>query len=155
MRAIRRPTRRAVLLAGAVGVPMLAGCAAPVVTTREAERDPVRRENLGDELTLIASYRAALTARPDLATTLTPILAAHEDHARALAAGLPDPTSAMPSAAPSEGTDVVATLREAERAGLTMRTSSVNRASEGDLAALLSWISSSEAQHVALLGMLP
>lgn len=137
-----------------MGVPTLSACTTPVVRTQAEIRDPVRRENLGDELTLIATYRAALTARPDLADTLEPILAAHEGHAQALSAGLPDPASAMPSPSPSRETNVVALLQQAERTAVAMRTSSATRAEEPDLAALLSWISASEAQHVAMLGLI-
>jgi hypothetical protein len=126
-----------------------------LVRTSPEVRDPVRLENLGNEVRLIATYRAALAARPDLTGALAPILAAHEAHAAALTAGLPDPASTRPEPSPSQGTDVVATLLEAERAAVAMRTSSATRASEAELAALLSWISSSEAQHVALLGMIP
>ena len=154
MRTIRRPTRRAVLLASA-GVPLLAACASPAVRTQSDVVDSVRRENLGNELQLVATYRTALAARPDMAAVLEPIMAAHQEHADALAAGLPDPSSAMPSQSPSKGTDVVVMLREAERMAVAMRTSSATRAVDPDLAALLSWISASEAQHVAMLVAVP
>lgn len=155
MRTIRRPTRRAVLLAGAAGVPLLAACSSPAVRTQSDVVDSVRRENLGNELHLVATYRTALAARPDLAAVLEPIMAAHQEHADTLAAGLPDPSSAMPSQSPSKGTDVVAMLREAERMAVAMRTSSATRATDADLASVLSWISASEAQHVAMLVVVP
>lgn len=160
----RRLTRRSVLAAGAMAVPLLAACGTSVLGTRSPLRDPVRTESLGTERTLIAVYERALAATPSLAPTLAPFLAQHREHAAALGDGLP--TSPAPSAsttpaptgaasdqpATTSAADVLAGVAAAEREAMLAHAGACARTTDGTLAALLSLISASEAQHVAVLG---
>jgi hypothetical protein len=139
---------------GLAAIPMLAACTqdGPTATSRT---DPVRRESLGDELSLVALYEAAIDRQPDLQALLEPILTAHKAHADALREGLPDPQSPVPTPAPTLKVDVLAQLREAERLAVGLRSGACTRTTDGELASLLCLISASEAQHVTQLAAAP
>lgn len=151
----RRPTRRSVLAAGAFALPLLAACGASLPGIRAPLRDPVRTESLGTERALIGVYERALAADPSLGPTLEPFLAQHREHAAALAEGLPDAdtgarAASSPLAAEAAG-DVIAAVAAAEREAMLAHAGACARTTDGPLAALLSLIASSEAQHVAVL----
>lgn len=143
-------TRRHLLLGALTGVALVsvAACAdepGPV----SLAADPVRLEALGAELDLIAVYEATITAQPDLAPTITPILDQHREHARALE--VPDAEAATPAArAPAAAVDLNG-LRELERRAAGLRAGACVRAGNPELAGLLALIGASEAQHVAVL----
>lgn len=149
MSTIARPTRRSVLIVGAT-VPVLAACSASL-TPREDFSDPVVRESLGDELALIALYTAAASARPDLSDLFTVIAAQHREHADALSAFLTGDATLVPTPTPTVGSDVLTSLRDAERRAVALRSGACTRADGSDVASLLCLISASEAQHVTTL----
>lgn len=143
-------TRRHLLLGAVTGAALVsvAGCSdGPEQVTLAA--DPVRLEALGAELDLIEIYQATMTARPDLAATLTVILDQHREHAAALEvqeAEAPQPPERA-SAAPVS----VDELRELERRAAGLRAGACVRAGNPELARLLALIGASEAQHVTVL----
>ena len=177
-----------VLSAAAVG---LAGCtsessepgppSAPATTA--APRDPdarMREEVAASEVALIAAYRSAIGADPELAADLAPFLAQHEAHLDRVAPGFaagggtpsaststslsPSPSaspsgSGGPTASPSGATDtseasassVLAGLAEAETVAQAQRATACDGAQDPGLARDLCLIAASEAQHAAAL----
>ncbi len=108
--------RRTFLVLGAAAVG-LAGCtrgpvepnppSAPAPSTVPADPDSrLRDEVAASEVALIAAYRSAIGANPELAADLAPFLAHHEQHLARVAPG--DEAGAGPAASPS-GSDSVAT----------------------------------------------
>lgn len=155
MTPTRPLARRTVLGVGLITPPLvLAACAEPATSRQRAADQPVLLETWASELALIAAYEQAIAIRPDLTTTLASIAEQHREHAQAVAR---DITARSPSAAPvpsasATPADLVAALRDQERAAAAARAAAAVRASGGPLAALLCLIGASEAQHVAELG---
>jgi hypothetical protein len=164
---------RRTFLALGVAALGLAGCTGDRPSDAEGESQPPRppaqdpdaalRERVAaSEAALIAAYRAALAAHPDLAPELEPFVAHHEAHLARVAADLANP-SAPPGASPtaSDGDrdpgSVAATLErlaEAEAAALRDRVAACDAATNSVLARDLCLIAASEAQHQADLAAL-
>lgn len=101
-------TRRAVLRAGALTVVSAAGASActlggssPPSPPKATADDRVRAAVITDVSALVASYRAAIAALPDLVATAGSLLAEHEAHLRALGpypSTVPSPSPGSPTA---------------------------------------------------------
>lgn len=122
--------------------------------------DAVLRERVAaSEAALIAVYRAALAAHPDLAPELEPFVAHHEAHLARVAAdrvNLDAASDASPTASDGDRDpdSVAATLErlaEAEAAALRDRVAACDAAANSVLARDLCLVAASEAQHQAEL----
>lgn len=133
---------------------LLAACAEPTASRQRAADQPVLLETWASEMSLIAAYEAALVLRPDLAATLSSIAEQHRRHAQTIATDITarSPSASSPAPASVPAADIVASLRDQERAAAAARAAAAVRAEGGPLAALLCLIGASEAQHVAELG---
>jgi hypothetical protein len=182
--------RRTFLVLGAAAVG-LAGCtsdpsepvppSAPAASS--APRDPdarLREEVATSEVALIAAYRSAIRAAPELASDLAPFVAQHEAHLARVAPGYaeggeeasasvsPPPDSPSPSGAPTgaptgspPGADdatpiepassVLVGLAAAEAAAQAQRAEACDAAQDPGLARELCLIAASEAQHATAL----
>jgi hypothetical protein len=165
----REATRRRVLTATAVTLPLLAagckGIAALGPPPKAAPDVAVARDAMAVETQLIAAYDAVLAALPALAGTLRPLLAQHHDHLAQLRARLIIPAghplpAASPGAkthrrAPVPGTPAAALgqLRDAEDTAARALLAHLT-AAPPSLAQLLASISASEATHVPVLSEL-
>jgi hypothetical protein len=166
-----RVERRTFLALGAAVV-VLTGCTSgptdpdgtPTPTAPDVQRDPdaaLRDEVAASEVALIAAYRSALKARPELAGDLAPFLAHHEAHLAQVAPGStagagtpgasasPDGSSSSPPA-PSAA-ETVAALAAAESRAQAQRAAASDGAMDPGLARDLCLVAASEAQHAALL----
>jgi hypothetical protein len=181
--------RRTFLVLGAAAVG-LAGCtsdpsepvppSAPAVSS--APRDPdarLREEVATSEVALIAAYRSAIRAAPELASDLAPFVAQHEAHLARVAPGYaeggeeasasvsPPPDSPSPSGAPTgspPGSDdatpverapsVLIVLAQAEAAAQAQRAAACDAAQDPGLARELCLVAASEAQHATALEVL-
>ena len=152
------PTRRAVLVAGALaagGLLPLAGCTStapsPDPQPPAADADPdaaVRADAVRRELTLLAAYDAALRAHPPQAALLRRLRAEHAEHLVALgAAPSPSPT---PSSSRRSARAAVGRLPAAERAAASAHARAALGASRS-LASLLAALAAAEASHVEAL----
>lgn len=160
-----------VLSAAAVG---LAGCTSesseagpPSAPASAAPRDPdarIREEVAASEVALIAAYRSAIGAHPELAADLGPFLVQHEAHLARVAPGFVSDVatpvgSASASASPSSSSEsseagassVLAELAAAESAAQAQRATACDAAQYPGLARDLCLIAASEAQHAAAL----
>ena len=159
--------RRSVLAAAGAAVPLLAaGCkgVGGLGTLPRPRPDvAVLRAAIGTEQALIARYRSALAASPDLKDTLDPVLDQHLAHLAALRSRLTGPAAATrpapaspartsPPAAAGQAADGLSALATAEQAAAGALVSRLGTASPS-LAQLLASISASEASHAALLRM--
>ncbi len=163
----RDATRRRVLTAAAVTLPLLAagckGIAALGTPPKAAPDVAIARDAMTVETQLIAAYDAVLAALPALAGTLRPLLAQHHEHLAQLRARLIIPAghplpAASPGAkarraAPAPGTPAAALgqLRTAEDAAARALLAHLT-AAPPSLAQLLASISASEATHALILG---
>ena len=159
------------LAAAAVG---LAGCTGqspqpgppstpPTPITPDAPDAALRDEVAAGEVALIAAYRKAITADPQLAADLERFLAHHEQHLARVSPGYaPDtssasaPSSGTPaspeaSAAPPSASEVLDKLAAAESAARAQRATACDGAQDPALARDLCLIAASEAQHAAAL----
>lgn len=154
-----RPTRRAVLSAGAVG--LVAACTparrAPGAV-RPARPDPdvaLTAAAVDRELALLTAYDAALAAAPALASRLAPLRAEHAEHLRALGAGPAGNPTASPAPAPAPargaGGQARSSLATAERTAAAAHAAASVTAS-ARLAAVLASLAASEASHQVALG---
>jgi hypothetical protein len=178
---------RRTFLAVGVAALGLAGCTddAPeppdptgsVVPTAPDDPDSGLRSAVArSEAELIATYRSAISSRPDLARDLAPFLAHHEQHLGRVLPGV-DPTAltgtqapaASPPASPSPGSTgtgtsataspsptgtpavSLAALAAAERAAQVARVAACDGAASAQLARDLCLIAASEAQHAAAI----
>ena len=142
-------SRRAVLITatGIAGAGVLTACGAGSETSAVAA-DPVSAEAAGAEQSLIAQYQAFITAFPELAADLTPLLDQHADHAKAI--GVKASATAAPVAA-ADARTAIAVLAEAERAAAKARRATCVAATSPELARILALIAASEASHVPAL----
>lgn len=183
---ILRVERRTFLVLGAAAVG-LGGCtrgpvepapsSAPASPTQPEDPDAGLREGVAaSEVVLIAAYRSAIQADPELAADLEPVLAHHEQHLARIAPGVDasqvSPSTASPSAptsaaesdvplgseSPSPNTSpgpsigkVLAQLAELESAAQAQRATACDRAWAPTLARDLCLVAASEAQHAATL----
>lgn len=154
-----RPTRRAVLSAGAVG--LVAACTPahrPPGAVRPARPDPdvaLTAAAVDRELALLTAYDAALAATPALASRLAPLRAEHAEHLRALGAGPAGNPTASPATAPAParglGGQARNSLATAERTAAAAHAAASVTAS-ARLAAVLASLAASEASHQVALG---
>lgn len=155
-----RPTRRAVLSAGAVG--LVAACTArrPPGAVRPARPHPdvaLTAAAVSRELALLTAYDAALAATPALASRLAPLRAEHAEHLRALGAGPAGNPTASPAPAPAPepargaGGQARSSLATAERTAAAAHAAATVTAS-ARLAAVLASLAASEASHQVALG---
>lgn len=160
-----RPTRRAVLSAGAVG--LVAACTRshrPPSAGRPARPDPdvaLTAAAVDRELALLAAYDAALAATPALASRLAPLRAEHAEHLSALGSGparksTPSPaTDPAPDAGPGgtgpRGVQARRSLVTVELAAAAAHAAAALTAS-ARLAAVLASLAASEASHQVALG---
>ncbi len=159
-----RPTRRAILSAGAVG--LVAACTPshrPPSAGRQARTDPdvaLTAAAVDRELALLAAYDAALAATPALASRLAPLRAEHAEHLIALTAGrastptaspATDPAPAQPRGAGPRGVQAGRSLMTAERTAAAAHAAAAVTAS-ARLAAVLASLAASEASHQVALG---
>ena len=159
-------TRRRVLAAASVTLPLVAagckGVGALGTPPKPAPGVAVVRDAIAVENSLISRYGAVLTAMPDLAGQLRPLLAQHHEHLARLRGRLIVPTAqatASPAgrpsaaAAPVPGTPAgaLADLRDAESAAAAALLAHLGTAPPS-LAQLLASISASEATHALILG---
>lgn len=100
------------------------------------------------ERALIARYTATISAFPELAPSLEPLLRQHEEHLAATGVEVPDPPAQTP---PSDLSVAIAALRQAELTAALERRESCLLASEPDFVRTLTFIAASEASHVAAL----
>ncbi|HEV8025577.1 MAG TPA: ferritin-like domain-containing protein [Candidatus Nanopelagicales bacterium] len=148
------PTRRAVLIGGAVATAALVvGCsgdadqpgAVPVEPTAPPEPD----QNLLDELTLIGAYLGAIETFPNLRGTLTTIADQHRAHARELGASEADLTAIEPITPRANNIrPAVTELIKLERAAAQLRADSTAGLEDGEAVRVLTFIAASEASHV-------
>ena len=136
-------------------------------TTPSTPDDPdaaLRAEVAASEGALIAAYRAAIAADPQLAADLGPFLAHHEEHLARIAPGSTSARTPAASGSPNgsgspEGSppplpsiaETVAALASAERIAQAQRATACNRVVDPGLARDLCLAAASEAQHAALL----
>jgi Ferritin-like domain len=155
-------TRRGVLAATAAAAPLLAagckGVGALGTPPRPGPAVAVLHQAISGERVLIARYRAALSASPALARTLTPVLGQHEAHLAALRARLivpprdarpagGEPTAPHPARSPAAVLAGLETAEDTAARALVQRLSVVGPG----LAQLLASIAASEASHAQLL----
>jgi hypothetical protein len=157
-------TRRRVLTAAAVALPLLAagckGVGALGTPPKPAADVAVVQDAITGESYLIARYGAVLAAVPALAAELHPLLAQHHEHLARLRARLIIPKGARPTPSPKHsprvppvpGTAAAALgyLHDAENAAAAATLAHLERATPS-LAQLLASISASEATHALLL----
>ncbi|WP_207401225.1 hypothetical protein, partial [Actinomadura roseirufa] len=151
--------RRAVLGGvAALALPWLAGCAAEAAPRSDVT---ALSDAIAAEQDLVASYEAARTADPSLASRLDPVLAHHREHLRVLrrhlvpgsghrrheGGAIPAPR-AMPL--PGGGAQVLAALRGAEESAAAARVTDAGRMRPG-LAQLVASIGACEAGHAGTL----
>jgi len=165
---VQEATRRRVLVAAAVALPLVAGGCKGIgalgTPPKPAPDVAVARDAIAVESYLIARYGAVLAAVPGLAGELRPLLAQHHDHLARLRARLIIPRAgaqptASPSRTPSPGAAAVpgtpagalAYLRDAENAAATALLAHLDAVTPS-LAQLLASISASEATHALMLG---
>jgi hypothetical protein len=169
----RRPTRRALLAAGAVTTAAaVAGCgrsAAPAVaeatgttsaaaTTSSPASAPATSAAAvapaawavaaaAGESNLVASYNAVIKAHPSVKTTLAPLRAAHTSHLKALQV---HPPGKAISGLPASQAQALSRLAAAEqKASATVAILGVTCPAEA--AALLGSIAAADASHVVVL----
>ncbi len=145
-----RPTRRAVLSAGAVGLVAACTRSRRPSSGRPARPDPdvaLTAAAVDRELALLTAYDAALAATPALASRLAPLRAEHAEHLLALGAGRTPADS--PASSPTSST--LTSLGAAERAAAAAHATAALSASVR-LAALLASLAASEASHQVALG---
>jgi hypothetical protein len=164
---VQEATRRRVLVAAAVTLPLVAsgckGVGALGTPPKPAADVAVANDAIAMEGYLIARYGAVLAAVPGLAGELRPLLAQHHDHLARLRARLIIPRAgarptASPSGKPSPGpppvpgtaTGALAYLRDAENAAAAALLAHLDKATPS-LAQLLASISASEATHALIL----
>jgi hypothetical protein len=165
-RVVQEATRRRVLAAMAVTLPLVAsgckGIGALGTPPKPAPDVAVVDDAITVEKYLIARYGAVLAAMPGLAGELRPLLAQHHEHLARLRARIITPRGAArptaspkppPSPAPVPGTATGARtyLRDAENTAATSLLAHLQQATPS-LAQLLASISASEATHAQLLG---
>jgi hypothetical protein len=148
---VQQWTRRAVL----AGVVALSGCS---WLDREPDEPPPPdplEPLLASTRALAARYQASVTAFPDLADRLQPVLANHRAHETALLELIGRPELASPS--PGAGTwspplaeDVLGELRDAERAARDEAAQACLAASP-ERAAVLGSITAARATHAEVL----
>jgi hypothetical protein len=157
--------RRRALLGGALALgaaPALGGCSKKkIVLPRPAPDVAVLTGAIRSEQALVALYGAVLSAHPDLATRLNPMLAHHREHLTVLrhyyipATGektpSPTPTPAPRLTAPAGRPEALAAIRDAERQAAADRTADCPRITAG-VAQIFAAIGACEAGHAALLG---
>ncbi len=133
----------------AVGAVTVASCGGQAATpTSESADDAVRSEVAAGEQALIDQYTATITAYPQLAASLTPIMQQHQAHLAAMTIAAP---SAVAMASAPTPQAAVTALADAERAGALARGNSCRAATGADLARTLAFIAASEASHVPAL----
>lgn len=161
-------SRRRVLAATTLAAPLaaVASCGVPNPLTGPPGPSPeVRtlRAAISAEQALVGRYQKVLAAHPDLAASLRPILAQHQDHLSQLKSRLivpphvtPSPTasaSASASPPPASAGAALADLGRAERAAAAAQLTRLPTATPS-LAQLLASIAASETTHaVALAAM--
>jgi len=157
--------RRSVLAVTVAAVPALAagckGVGALGPPPREGPEVAVLRGAIRAENVMIARYRSAMSAAPQLRGTLSPVLSQHEAHLAALRSRLIVPADApsqpslsgpAPAGAAAAGppAGVLARLEAAESAAASALTRRLAGLSPS-LAQLLASIAASEASHATLL----
>jgi hypothetical protein len=164
---VQEATRRRVLAALAVTLPLVAGGCKGIgalgTPPKPAPDVAVVTSAITVETHLIARYGAILAAVPGLAGELRPLLAQHHEHLARLRARLVIPQGARPTATPTPSfspapvpgtaTSALTYLRDAEDAAATSLLAHLEQATPS-LAQLLASISASEATHAQLLGAL-
>lgn len=179
--------RRTFLVLGAAAVG-LAGCtsdpsvpappSAPAVPSVPSDPDArLREEVAASEVGLIAAYRSAIRAAPELTANLAPFVAQHEAHLDRVAPGYaeggdsgsgspptdsPSPSGAPPGSPPGaddatpveRASSVLVGLAEAEAAAQAQRATACDGAQDPALARELCLIAASEAQHATALEVL-
>ena len=160
-----RPSRRAVLSAGAVGLAAACTRSRRPSPGRPARPDPdvaLTAAAVDRELALLTAYDAALAATPALASRLAPLRAEHAEHLLALGAGpagnptpasgaTTNPALAQPRGTGAEGGQARSSLATAERIAAAAHATAALSAS-ARLAALLASLAASEASHQVALG---
>ncbi len=152
-------TRRGVLtgLAGTATGLALAGCWPATKPAAQHSPHPLTPV-LAGTTALAERYRATVTAYPDLAARLTPLLADHEAHIEALhkAIGTPDASaSASPGASvvaspAPDPAGALAALRKAEQTGQADAVTACLTAAS-DYAGLIGSIAACRATHLEVL----
>jgi hypothetical protein len=164
---VAQEAARRVVLAAAVSLPLVAtGCSKGVggLGTPPSPLPDVTilRDAIAGETLMISRYGAVMTAVPDLAGSLRPLLDQHREHLARLRARLIEPHASgqprhSPSASspgaqvPGTSTAARAYLRRAEQAAAQTLLAALT-AAPPSLAQLLASIAASEASHAVLLG---
>jgi hypothetical protein len=145
--------RTAGAVAGAAVTAPLAGCG--LFDRDEPEHQDALDPLLAATVGLVAQYDAAIAAQPDLAERLTPLRAAHQAHAKALAQLIgrrasrlsPSPVASAPTA---DATSTLGQLRAAEKTGQDQAAAAC-LAAPADRTALLGSITAARATHQEVL----
>jgi hypothetical protein len=166
-------TRRGVIAATAMSLPLLAGCkGVGALGSPPRPRPDVRvaRQAIAGESLLVAHYEAVIAAMPALAGSLGPLLAQHRDHLARLRSRLfepkPESPQASPSVTPAPGTPApvapaprtpgtpaaaISFLATAEQSASTKLFGKLAAVSSPSFAQLLASIAASEATHALVL----
>jgi hypothetical protein len=157
-------TRRGVLAATAMILPLLAGCKGTGALGSPPRPRPdvgVARQAIAVESLLVAHYEAVIAGMPALAGSLGPLLAQHRDHLARLRSRLFEPKTESPQASPSvpppPGTPAAAIsfLAAAEQSAATRLSGNLAAVSSPSFAQLLASIAASEATHAMVLSQHP
>lgn len=148
---------RRTVLRGAMGGSLLlvTGCSTdilPVIGGSDPD-DELRLVTAASEQQLIATYDAAIAAKPGLARPLRAIKAEHEQHLAALLQDLDDTPVPLPSAQIAEAGSL-RTLRRLERGAAKQRAAACVAAEAREWVQIMALIGASEAAHVAALARL-
>ncbi|WP_129710914.1 hypothetical protein [Haloactinopolyspora alba] len=147
----------AVPLAGAVPAACGADSAAKTAPGSRARLDAdvkVRWRAVRAERVLLRLHRATVESHPDLADTLAPLTARHEEHLATLESGGPLPygTTGLPAAdVPGDAAAALDAVVEAEAAAGRARVQDCAAATGPRLAALLASVAACESGHAAVL----
>lgn len=153
-------TRRSVLAATAITLPLLAGCKGVGALGSPPRPGPdvgVARQAIASESLLVAHYEAVIARIPALADSLAPLLGQHREHLARLRGRLFEPRPATPQPSPSvtpvPGTSAAAVslLRTAEQSAAARLFGTLTDVSSPSFAQLLASIAASEATHALVL----
>lgn len=141
------------MLGAAAASPLLltVGCSSSESDAQADSDDQLREDVAAQEAQLIAAYDATLAKFPSLTDRLKPFRDQHVEHKQKMVPGESSTPTVTAPTIPNSQSAAIRALRAGERAAVSDRVTSCEKANASDLARSLALIAASESQHSAAL----